>query len=99
MSQLLEVRKLVVGRKKRMGLAVALDLGGFVERLPAGAVLGIFAVDPLAVERLDDRKHPAIAQIAVMGQREDFGAGFFLVHRHPFPKVAGIGASKRRLGW
>src|SRR3984885_7433879 len=48
-----EIRKLVVGRKKRMGLAVALDLSSLVERLPAHAVLGIFPIDPLALERLN----------------------------------------------
>ncbi len=47
----LEIGKFVIGRKKRMGLAIALDLGGFVERLPTGAVLGVFAVDALAGER------------------------------------------------
>ena len=92
----LEIRKFVIGRKKRMGLTVTLDLRGFVKRLPAHAVLGIFAVDPLAVERLDDRKHPAIAQIAVVRQRKNFGAGFFLAHRHPLPEVARIGTAERR---
>ena len=75
----LEVGEFVVGRKKRMRLAVALDLRGLVERLPAHAVLGIFAVDPLAGERLDDREHAAVAQIAVVREGEDFGAGLFLV--------------------
>src|SRR5580692_7007316 len=81
-----------------MGLAVALDLGGFVERLPAGAILSIFAVDPFAVERFNDWKHAAVAQITVMRQRENLGAGFFLAHRHPFPEIARIGTAKRRLG-
>ena len=94
----LEIRKFIVGRKKRMGLAVTLDLRGLVERLPTGAVLGIFAVDPFAVERLDDRKHAAVAQIAVVRQSEDLGAGLFLAHRHPLPEVARIGAAERRLG-
>ena len=92
----LEVREFVVGRKKRMGLAIAFDLRGFVKRLPAHTVLGIFAVDPLAVERFDDRKHPAVAQIAVVRQRENFGAGFFLDHRHPLPEIARIGTAERR---
>ena len=44
----LEVREFIVGRQKRMRLAVTLDLRGLVQRLPANAVLGIFAVDPSA---------------------------------------------------
>ena len=91
-----EIRKFVVGRKKWMGLAIALDLRGFVKRLPARAVLRIFAVDPLAIEQLDDRKHPAVAQIAVVRQRENFRAGFFLNHRHPFPEIARIWTAERR---
>src|ERR1700722_3202101 len=78
-----------------MGLAVSLDLGGFVERLPAHAVLGVFAVDPFAVERFDDRKHPAIAEIAVMRQCKNLGAGFLLDHRHPLPEVAWIRTTER----
>ena len=55
----LEVRKLIVRRQERMRFAVALDLRHLVERLPAHPVLGIFAVDTLAGERLDDREHDA----------------------------------------
>ena len=94
----LEIREFVVGRQERMGLAVTLHLRGFVQRLPAHAVLGIFAVDPLAGERLDDRKHAAVAEIAVVRKREDFGTGLFFDHRHPFPQVARIGAAERRQG-
>ena len=47
----LEIGELVVGREEGMGLAVALDLRRFVEALPLGARLGIFAVDRLAGER------------------------------------------------
>ena len=79
-----------------MGLAIALDLGRLVKRLPAHAVFGIFAVDPLAVERLDDWKHPAVAQIAVVRKRKNFGAGLFLNHRHPLPEVARIWTAQRR---
>src|SRR5439155_19564287 len=60
-------------------------------------VLGILAVDPLAIERLYDREHTAVAEIAVVRQRKNFGAGFFLTHRHPFPEIARIGAAERRL--
>src|SRR5437879_12315420 len=79
-----------------MGLAIALDLGRLVKRLPTSAVLGIFAVDPFAIERLDDWKHPAVAQIAIVRKRKNFGAGFFLAHRHPFPEIAGIWTAQRR---
>src|SRR6186713_2252855 len=79
-----------------MGLTIAFHLRGFVERLPARSVLRIFAVDPFAVERLDDWKHPAVAQIAVVRQRKNFSAGFLLDHRHPFPEVAGVWTAERR---
>src|SRR5690349_1899907 len=79
-----------------MGLAIALDLGCLVKRLPPHAVLGVFAVDPLAVERFDDRKHPAVAQIAVVRERKNFGAGLLLNHRHPFPEIAGIWTAEWR---
>src|ERR1700722_2836111 len=81
-----------------MGLTIPFDLCSFVERLPTGAILGVFAVDPLAGERLDDRKHAAVAQIAVMRQRKNLRAGFFLAHRHPLPEVTWIGAAERRQG-
>src|SRR5882757_3111680 len=79
-----------------MGLAVTFDLRGFVERLPTGAVLCIFAVDSFAIERLDDWKHPAVAQIAIVCKRKNFGTGFFLAHRHPLPEVARIWTAQRR---
>src|SRR5437016_6211826 len=79
-----------------MGLAIALHLRGFVERLPAYSILRIFAVDPLAGERLDDWKHPAVAQIAIVRKRKNFGAGFLLDHRHPLPEVARIRTAQRR---
>src|SRR5690242_13196432 len=81
-----------------MCLPVTLDLRGFVERLPAGSVLGIFTVDSFAIERFDNRKHAAIAEIAVMRQSENLGARLLLAHRHPLPEVTRIGTSKRRLG-
>jgi hypothetical protein len=91
-----EVRT-IVGRKKWMRLAIALDLRGFVQRLPAYAALGVRAVDPLAAERFDDREHAAIAEIAVVRDGEDLRAGLLLAHHHPFPQVARIGAAQRRL--
>jgi hypothetical protein len=70
--------------KETDGLTITLDLRGFVKRLPAHAVLGIFPVDPLAVEEsmIGNIRH---CLIAVMRQRQNFGAGFSLTHRHPLP--------------
>ena len=79
-----------------MGLAVALDLRGFVEPLPARAVLGVLPVDRLAGEGLDDREHAAVAEVAVVRDGEHVAAGLLLVGRHPFPEVAGIVAAERR---
>ena len=94
----LEVGEFIVRRKERVRLAIALDLRHFVERLPAHPVLGVFAVDLLAGERLDDREHAPIAQIAVVRDREDLGSGFLFARGHPFPQVAGIGTAERWLG-
>ena len=93
----LEVGELIVRRKKRMRLAVAFDLRHFVERLPAGASVGVGAVDLVAGERLDDREHAAVAEIAVVRQGEHFAAGFFFGGSHPFPQVARIVAAERRI--
>ena len=79
-----------------MGLAIALDLGRLVKRLPAGAVFGIFAVNSFTIERLDNWKHPAVTQIAVVRERKNFGAGLFLAHRHPLPEVARIWTAQWR---
>ena len=92
----LEIGELVVGRQEGVGLAVALDLRRFVEALPLGAGLGIFAVDRLAGERLDDRKHAAVGEIAVVGDGEHVAAGLVLVGCHPFPQVARIVAARRQ---
>ena len=48
----LEIGELVVRRQVRVCLAVTLDLGRFVEALPFGARLGVFAVDRLAGEAI-----------------------------------------------
>ena len=66
-----EVGELVVRRKEWMRLAVAFDLRDFVQRLPAHAIFCVVAVDLLAGERLDDREHAAVAQIAVMRDCEN----------------------------
>src|SRR6476620_6014473 len=79
-----------------MGLAIAFDLRGFIKRLPTSAVLRIFAVNSLSIKGLDDWKHPAVAQIAVVCKCENLRAGFFLNHRHPFPEIARIWAAQRR---
>ena len=91
----LEIGELVVGRKEGMGLAVALDLRRLIEALPLRTGLGIFAVDRLAGEGLDDREHPAVGKIAVVGDGEHVAAGLVLVGRHPLPQVARIVAAER----
>ena len=47
-------------------------------------------------ERLDDREHRAVAQVAVVRDGEHAAAGLLLVGVHPFPQVDGIGAAQRR---
>jgi hypothetical protein len=93
----LEVRELIVGRKKRMRFAIAFDLGGLVQDFPFRAGLGIFAIDLLAGSGLDDREHAPVAQIAVVRNGEQFAAGLFFVRGHPLPQVARIVAAQRLL--
>ena len=92
----LEIGELVVGRQQGMGFAVALHLGSLIEHLPAGALLGILAIDLLAGEGLDDREHRAVAQIAVVGDGENLAAGLVLVVLQPFPEIARIVAPGRQ---
>ena len=80
-----------------MRLAVAFDLRDFIQRLPAHAILGVFAVDLLRCERLDDREHDAVTQIAVMSESEHVASGLLFEGRHPFPQVARIVTAQRFL--
>ena len=78
-----------------MRLAVPLHLGDLIERLPAGAGLGVALVEFLA-EGLDHREHRAVAQVAVVGDREHLAAGLLLRGRHPLPEVLGVVVAERR---
>src|SRR6185436_15270709 len=89
----LVVGELIIRREERMGLAVALHLRRFVEPLPLGALLGVLAVNRFA-ESLDDWKHLAVAQVAVMRDGEDAAASFLFVVVHPFPEVHRIDAAE-----
>ena len=91
----LEAGELVVRREERMRLAVPLDLRGLVDALPARPGLGVLPVDRPAGERLDDGKHPAVAEVPVVGDREDLAAGLLLVGRHPLPEVPRVVAPVR----
>ena len=93
----LVVGELVVGREERMRLAVALDLRGLVQRFPTHAALGVRAINRLAGERLDDREHAAVAQVAVVRESKHLAAGLRFGLGHPFPQVAGIVTAHRRI--
>src|SRR4030095_15353159 len=77
-----------------MCLAVALDLRRLIERLPTHAVLSVVAINALAGERLDDRKHAAIAQVAIVGEGGPLAAGLLGGVGQPLPQVAGIVATQ-----
>ena len=82
-----------------MRLAVALDLRDFVERLPAGARLGIFRRQRLPGRRIGlDREHPAIRQIAVMRDRQHPSAGLVLIGLEVLPQILRRRAALRRIG-
>src|SRR4029450_6909451 len=81
----------------RVRCAVALGLGGFVEPLPLEPGLDVLAVDLLA-EGLYGGEHAAVAQVAVVGDREAVAGGLGFRGRHPFPEVLGLVAAEGRLG-
>ena len=70
----LEIREFVVGRKARMGLRRALELGDFRQRFVIHPVLRPGGVDrtPFAVDI--QRKHDAVRQIGVVRDREQLVA-------------------------
>src|SRR5215510_13146278 len=80
-----------------MRLAVTLDLRDLVERLPTPAALGVGSINRRAGERLDDREHAAVAQVAVVRQSQHLATGLRFGLGHPLPQVARIVAAKRLL--
>ena len=88
----------VVGRQERMRLAVALDLGDLVHRLPLRALLDIGLVDGAAGILRVDREHDPVRQVAVMRQRQRAAPGLFLVGFQPLVQVQRVGRAYRRLG-
>ena len=92
----LEVGEFVGRRQDRVRLARTLGLRHLVQALPAGARLGVGAVHRLA-ERLDDREHESVAQVAVVRDGEHAPARLVLVGLHPLPEVRRIVAAVRRI--
>jgi hypothetical protein len=84
----LEVRELVFRREERMCLAGALHLGDLHQRFPASAALGVVPGHRLIVDGL--RVHDAVADVAVVGDRQDLAAGPLLVVGHERPELLGI---------
>ena len=85
------VGELVVGGQARVRLAVALDLGHLVDRLPPHPALGVVAVQGLTVGQGDGVEHEAVGEVAVVGDGQQAVARLLLVGRHPVPQVLGIG--------
>ena len=80
-----------------MGLAVALDLGPFVERLPLAALFDIGLVDRLAGILRLDREHQPVGEIAVMRDGKRGPAGLALVAFQPGIEIERVGRADRRL--
>ena len=78
-----------------MGFAVALDLGGFDERLEPGSHRRQFPGERLAVEGLH-REHAAVAQVAVVGDRQHLATGLLLELGQVLPEVFRILAVELR---
>src|SRR4029077_19330977 len=90
----LVIRKLIVGRKKRMRFAVALYLSNLVDPFALSAGFGIFAVDRFSRERFDNRKHGAVAQISIVSNGQHLATSLLLVPSHPLPQVPWVVAAK-----
>ena len=70
--------ELVVGRERRVRLAVALRLHHLLQDLPTGAALGVVLRQRVAAE-VHELEHPAVRQVAVLRDGEEPAAG----HRRP----------------
>ena len=77
-----------------MGLAIALDLGRFVEQLPRARASAYSRSIGLPVKDSMMGNITTIGKIAVVGDRKHVAPGLFLVGRHPFPQIARIVASQ-----
>ena len=95
----LEAGELVVLRKEGVRLAVALDLGRLVQRLPVDARLRVLARQRLLARRVDvPREHHAVRQVAVVGDRQYLSAGLVLVGLQYLPQVFRRRAAGGRIG-
>ena len=85
----LEAGEFIVGRKARMRLRRALELGDFRQRLVVHAVLSPGGVDrpPFAVDV--QRKHDAVRQIGIVRDRQQLVTGAALPI-HPSPEILGV---------
>jgi len=84
-----EIGEFVIGGKKRMGFAVALDLGDLDDRFAQRPRLYIGGVNGAAVKFVH-REHPAVRDIAVMRNGEHLAAGLLLVCGHVGPELLGV---------
>jgi hypothetical protein len=90
-----EVGELVVGRKVRMRLVVALLLRDLDDRLPTGTRRRVVLRDRLPDE-VDVGEHEAAADVAVVRDRERLAAGVLLVRAQHLPEVLRIRAVELR---
>ena len=75
----LEIGKGVVRRETGVGFAIAFELRDFCDRLPAHAALRVVGVDRVAIVG-DGVPHEAVAEIAIVRNRERFSAcGLFVL--------------------
>ena len=87
--------ELVVGRKERMRLAVALDLGDLDQRLARGAAAGIGGGHRPAAG-LGHLEHQPVGQVRIMRDRQHPPAGVFLIGVHVVPQRIGRGCGPPR---
>src|SRR5664279_5793418 len=78
-----------------MRFPVAFGLRCLIEPLPLRALFHVLLVYRLAGERFNDRKHPAVAEIAVVRDGKHAATGLLLVVGHPFPQLTRIIAAER----
>ena len=94
---ILEVGELILRRQHRMRLAVALDLGNFIDRFPATSGFRIAPVDRRPFEGLD-REHRSVRPVTVMRDRQDLAIRLFLVGGQIAPQILGIFGIEHRVG-
>ena len=80
-----------------MRFSITLNLGDLVEWFPFGAFLNVLLVHPTTGVGLLHGEHPAIGEVAVVGDSQRVATGAFFVIFEPLVELERIGGAHGRL--